>query len=62
LCNKARWSRNRQCFLGKDGKDFLYWRYEGWTPEYARTQLAEWDALPPEHDSFQTFGMNTRMA
>ena len=28
----SRWSRNRQYFLGKRGKKFLYWRYEGVKP------------------------------
>ena len=29
----SRWSRNRQYFMGKRGKKFLYWRYEGAKPE-----------------------------
>lgn len=28
----SRWSRNRQYFMGKRGKKFLYWRYEGLKP------------------------------
>lgn len=28
----SRWSRNRQYFVGKRGKKFLYWRYEGLKP------------------------------
>ncbi|WP_051958272.1 T6SS phospholipase effector Tle1-like catalytic domain-containing protein [Janthinobacterium sp. RA13] len=29
----SRWSRNRQYFMGKRGKKYLYWRYEGSKPE-----------------------------
>ncbi|CUI03678.1 T6SS phospholipase effector Tle1-like catalytic domain-containing protein [Massilia antarctica] len=29
----SRWTRNRQYFMGKRGKKFLYWRYEGAKPE-----------------------------
>lgn len=28
----SRWTRNRQYFMGKRGKKFLYWRYEGSKP------------------------------
>lgn len=31
----SRWARNRQYFLGKRGKKFLFWRYEGAKPESA---------------------------
>jgi hypothetical protein len=48
----SRWSRNRQYFMGKRGEDFLYWRYEGWTPEYSGTKTAsvEKSQLPQELD------------
>ena len=48
----SRWSRNRQYFMGKREDDFLYWRYEGWTPEYSGTKTAmlEPSQLPPEWD------------
>lgn len=29
----SRWSRNRQYFVGKREKKFLYWRYEGLKPQ-----------------------------
>lgn len=37
---QSRWSVNRQIFMGKRGSKFLYWRYEGWTPEYSGTKEA----------------------
>lgn len=48
----SRWSRNRQYFMGKRGEDFLYWRYEGWTPEHSatKTAMSEKPELPPELD------------
>jgi hypothetical protein len=48
----SRWSRNRQYFVGKRGEGFLYWRYEGWTPEHAGTTTAmtEKPELPRELD------------
>jgi hypothetical protein len=48
----SRWSRNRQYFMGKLGEAFLYWRYEGWTPEYSgtKTATAENSELPQELD------------
>ncbi|MCM3011368.1 DUF2235 domain-containing protein, partial [Bacillus subtilis] len=39
----SRWSVNRQYFMGKRGKKFLYWRYEGDKAEQAATQLAKAD-------------------
>lgn len=36
----SRWSVNRQIFMGKRGKQFLYWRYEGWLPEHGGTKVA----------------------
>ena len=36
----SRWARNRQYFLGKRGKKFLYWRYEGHKPETAASRQA----------------------
>ncbi len=41
----SRWSRNRQYFMGKRGKKFLYWRYEGDRPE---TQGAKEAMLMPK--------------
>ena len=37
---RSRWSVNRQIFMGKRGDKFLFWRYEGWTPEYSGTKEA----------------------
>lgn len=37
---ESRWARNRQYFLGKRGKKFLYWRYEGKRPEDAEARQA----------------------
>lgn len=62
IADMSRWSRNRQCFLGKDGKGFIYWRYEGWTPEYSPARIAALDILPPEQDSLPSSGMGTRAA
>ncbi|HDR9497737.1 TPA: DUF2235 domain-containing protein [Burkholderia cepacia] len=39
----SRWTVNRQYFMGKRGKKFLYWRYEGDKAEQAATQLAKAD-------------------
>lgn len=47
----SRWSRNRQYFMGKRGDGFLYWRYEGWTPEYSGTQTAMLERSPLPHES-----------
>lgn len=33
VAESSRWSRNRQYFVGKRNKKFIYWRYEGETPE-----------------------------
>lgn len=51
----SRWSRNRQYFVGKRGEAFLYWRYEGWTPEYQdmKTALLQKGDLPLEMDRSQ---------
>lgn len=44
----SRWSRNRQYFMGKRGKKFLYWRYEGIKPETSGVREA---MLVPKKDS-----------
>lgn len=36
----SRWSRNRQYFVGKRNKKFLYWRYEGESPLTGGTKTA----------------------
>jgi len=36
----SRWIRNRQYFMGKRGKKFLYWRYEGLKPETSGVKQA----------------------
>jgi Uncharacterized alpha/beta hydrolase domain (DUF2235) len=48
----SRWSTNRQFFMGKRDDKFLYWRYEGWSPEYSGTQTAmlERTSAPAESD------------
>jgi Uncharacterized alpha/beta hydrolase domain (DUF2235) len=48
----SRWSVNRQVFMGKRGEKYLYWRYEGPTPETAGTREArrEQKNLPTESD------------
>lgn len=43
FAESSRWSVNRQYFMGKRGKKFLYWRYEGDKAEQAATQLAKVD-------------------
>ena len=37
---QSRWSVNRKIFMGKRGKKFLYWRYDGWLPETSGTKVA----------------------
>ncbi|WP_176041612.1 T6SS phospholipase effector Tle1-like catalytic domain-containing protein [Burkholderia stabilis] len=43
FAESSRWSVNRQYFMGKRGKKYLYWRYEGDKAEHAATQLAKVD-------------------
>ncbi|QVN20381.1 T6SS phospholipase effector Tle1-like catalytic domain-containing protein [Burkholderia pyrrocinia] len=40
FAESSRWSVNRQYFMGKRGKKFLYWRYEGDKAVQAATQVA----------------------
>ncbi|MQA18163.1 T6SS phospholipase effector Tle1-like catalytic domain-containing protein [Rugamonas rivuli] len=49
----SRWSRNRQYFMGKRGKKFLYWRYEGDHPE---TEGAKEAMLMPKKGQLPTDG------
>jgi Uncharacterized alpha/beta hydrolase domain (DUF2235) len=51
----SRWSVNRRMFMGKRGKSFLYWSYEGGATEYSKeTKVAhiERSTAPREEDSF----------
>lgn len=43
FAESSRWTVNRQYFMGKRGKKFLYWRYEGDKAEQAATQVAKAD-------------------
>lgn len=45
----SRWSRNRQYFMGKRGKKYLYWRYEGSKPELGGVKEAM--RVPPKEAS-----------
>jgi Uncharacterized alpha/beta hydrolase domain (DUF2235) len=47
----SRWSINRQIFVGKRGNKFLYWRYEGWTPEYSGSKTAMLEHAEEGHSS-----------
>jgi len=49
----SRWSVNRRIFMGKRGDKFLYWTYQGKSPEKAGTQTAmlEKSPLPAEADT-----------
>jgi hypothetical protein len=50
--DESRWSVNRKIFMGKREGKFLYWRYEGWFPEYNGTRISDLrrSELPPEMD------------
>lgn len=52
----SRWSRNRQYFVGKRSQEYLYWRYEGWTPEYEdmKTAMIQESDFPQELDTLRT--------
>ncbi|GGZ05353.1 T6SS phospholipase effector Tle1-like catalytic domain-containing protein [Pseudoduganella plicata] len=48
----SRWTKNRRYFLGKRGKKFLYWTYEGNHPESQRPRVAVLRPDgPSDHDS-----------
>jgi hypothetical protein len=40
FAESSRWSVNRKIFMGKRGKKFLYWRYEGSNPRKSGTSVA----------------------
>ena len=46
IAEESHWARNRQFFMGKRDKKFLYWRYEGKLPETSGTKTAI--HLPPK--------------
>lgn len=54
----SRWSVNRKIFMGKRGEKFLYWRYEGWTPEYSGTKVSMTEGKrSPEQGEGQAAGI-----
>lgn len=40
FAESSRWSVNRKIFMGKRGKKYLYWRYEGYHPKKSGTSVA----------------------